>query len=237
MIDSDLSKAKNNLFAKSFSNQNKNKDMLSRIYDKSGEMFRNSLFGRLFRKAATSDFTKTQRDKLLNISGAPEHYKQFAKYLTGGTVGNKDITELPANIRADVIAAHFQVPTDTYPFSGYPEKEKFYLAGTTKGEPNKDYNPNSTLLDTYNTSYETARSLGHVHFKPNKEGGYTLTDTYDVDSPKELGMREPYKPFRTIHPDLLEGGRPASILYDVSKFLGLTGDMKYNVKFDKGDFK
>ena len=237
MIDSDLSKAKNNLFAKSFSNQNKNKDTLSKIYDKSGEMFRNSLFGKLFRKAVTSDFTKTQRDKLLNISGAPEHYKQFGKYLTGGTIGNKDITELPANIRKDVIQAHFQKPTDTNPISGYPEKEEFILAGKTKGEPNPSFNPNSTLLQLYDQGDETAYTLGHVQFKPNKEGGYTLTDTYDVDSPKELGMRETYKPFRTIHPDLLEGGRPASILYDVSKFLGLTGYMKYNVKFDKGDFK
>ena len=237
MVDSDLSDTKKNLFAKSFSNQNKNKDILSTIYDKSGEMFRDSLFGKLFKKAATSDFTKSARDKLLNISGAPEHYKQFGKYLTGGTIGNKDITELPAYMRKDVVKAHLQKPTDEFPFSGYPHKEEFILAGKNKGEPNKSFNPDSTLLQLYNQGDETAYTLGHVQFKPNKEGGYTLTDTYDVDSPQELGMREPYKPFRTIHPDLLEGGRPASILYDVSKFLGLTGDMKYNVKFDKGDFK
>ena len=235
MIDSDLSKAKNNLFAKSFSNQNKNKDTLSKIYDKSGEMFRNSLFGKLFRKAVTSDFTKTQRDKLLNISGAPAHYKQFGKYLTGGTIGNKDITELPANIRSDVIAAHLQKPTDESPFSGYPEKDEFILAGKTKGEPNPSYNPNSTLLQTYDTSSETAYSLGNVQFKPNKDGGYTLTDTYDVDSNVSMGA-DPYKPLRGTASDLQEGGQLASRLYDLSKFLGITGDMRYNVKFDPSEF-
>ena len=235
MIDSDLSKAKNNLFAKSFSNQNKNKDMLSRIYDKSGEMFRNSLFGRLFRKAATSDFTKTQRDKLLNISGAPEHYKQFAKYLTGGTVGNKDITELPANIRADVIQAHLQKPTDTNPFSGYPEKEEFILAGKNKGKPNPNYNPESTQLQLYDQSNEAAYTLGNVQFKPDKDGGYTLTDTYDVDSNVSMGA-DPYRPLRGTKTDLQEGGQLASRLYDLSKFLGITGDMRYNVKFDPSEF-
>ena len=211
--------------------------MLTTVYDKSGEMFRDSLFGKLFKKAATSDFVKKGRNKLLDISGAPEHYKQYAKYLSGGTVGNKEITELPENIKKDVVKAHFQVPTDESPFTGYPEKEKTIAAGINKGKPNPGYNPESTSLQLYDQSDETAYTLGNVQFKPDKEGGYTLTDTYDVDNPRELGVRQPYKPFREIHPDLLEGGRPASILYDVSKFLGLTGDMKYNVKFDKGDFK
>tara|TARA_R100000988_G_scaffold843_1_gene534 strand:+ start:1035 stop:1748 length:714 start_codon:yes stop_codon:yes gene_type:complete len=237
MENSDLSDTKKNLFDKAFSDQNKNKDMLTTVYDKSGEMFRDSLFGKLFKKAATSDFVKKGRNKLLDISGAPEHYKQYAKYLSGGTVGNKEITELPENIKKDVVKAHFQVPTDERPFTGYPEKEKTMAAGINKGKPNPDYNPESTRLQLYDQSDETAYTLGNVQFKPDKEGGYTLTDTYDVDDPRELGVRQPYKPFRQIHSDLLEGGRPASILYDVSKFLGLTGDMKYNVKFDKGDFK
>ena len=237
MENSDLSDTKKNLFDKAFSDQNKNKDMLTTVYDKSGEMFRDSLFGKLFKKAATSDFVKKGRNKLLDISGAPEHYKQYAKYLSGGTVGNKEITELPENIKKDVVKAHFQVPTDESPFTGYPEKEKTIAAGINKGKPNPGYNPESTSLQLYDQSDETAYTLGNVQFKPDKEGGYTLTDTYDVDNPRELGVRQPYKPFREIHPDLLEGGRPASILYDVSKFLGLTGDMKYNVKFDKGDFK
>jgi len=238
MENSDLSDTKKDLFEKAFSDQNKNKDVLTTVYDKSGEMFRDSLFGKLFKKAATSDFVKKGRNKLLDISGAPEHYKQYAKYLTGGTVGNKEITELPENIKKDVVKAHFQTPTDDFPFSGYPDKEKFIAAGKTKGEPNPTFNPDSTLLQTYDTSPETAYSLGHVQFKPNKDGGYTMTDTYDVDPlPEEFARQYPYKPFRQIHPDLLEGGRPASILYDVSKFLGLTGDMKYNVKFDEGYFK
>ena len=237
MENSDLSNTKKNLFDKALSDQNKNKDMLTTVYDKSGEMFRDSLFGKLFKKAVTSDFVKKKRNKLLDISRAPEHYRQYAKYLSGGTVGNKEITELPENIKKDVVKAHFQTPTDDFPFSGYPDKEKFIAAGKTKGEPNPTFNPDSTLLQTYDTSPETAYSLGNVQFKPDKDGGYTLTDTYDVDDPRELGLRQPYKPFRQTHPDLLEGGRPASILYDVSKFLGLTGDMKYNVKFDKGDFK
>ena len=169
------------------------------------------------------------------MSGAPEHYKQFAKYLTGGTIGNKDITELPANIRKDVIAAHLQKPTDKFPFSGYPEKDEFILAGKTKGEPNPSYNPNSTLLQTYDTSSETAYSLGNVQFKPNKDGGYTLTDTYDVDSNVSMGA-DPYKPLRGTASDLQEGGQLASRLYDLSKFLGITGDMRYNVKFDPSEF-
>tara|TARA_R100001510_G_scaffold22858_1_gene20046 strand:- start:72 stop:785 length:714 start_codon:yes stop_codon:yes gene_type:complete len=237
MENSDLSDTKKNLFDKAFIDKNKNKDMLTTVYDKSGEMFRDSLFGQLFKKTVTSDFVKKGRDKLLDTVGAPEHYKQYAKYLTGGTVGNKEITELPENIKKDVIKAHFQVPTDEIPFTGYPDKEKTIAEGKFKGKPNLNYDPSSTRLQLYDQDDETAYTLGNVQFKPNKEGGYTLTDTYDVDSPEEMGFRQPYKPFRTIHPDLLEGGRPASILYDLSKFLGTTGDMKYNVKFDKGDFK
>ena len=213
----------------------KDRDLITTLYEQGGEMFRDSAPGKLVKGVVTSDVVKKGRNKLLDMSGAPEHYKQFAKYLTGGTIGNKVITELPANIRKDVIAAHLQVPTDKYPFSGYPDKQEFQVAGKNKGKPNPDYNPESTLLQLYDQGDETAYTLGHVQFKPNKEGGYTLTDIYDVDSPKELGT-ENYKPFRTIHPDLLEGGRPASIAYDISKFLGLTGDMKYNVKFDPSEF-
>ena len=237
MENSDLSDTKKDLFEKAFSDQNKNKDVLTTVYDKSGEMFRDSLFGKLFKKAATSDFVKKGRNKLLDISGAPEHYKAFAKYLSGGTVGNKEITKLPKNIKEGVIKGHFQVPTDENPFSGYPDRQEFEVAGKNKGKPNPFYNPKSTQLQLYDQNDETAYTLGNVQFNPNEEGGYTLTDTYDVDDPRELGLRQPYKPFRQTHPDLLEGGRPASILYDVSKFLGLTGDMKYNVRFDKGDFK
>ena len=214
---------------------NKDQDFITTLYEQGGDMFRDSIPGKLFKGVVTSDVVKKGRNKLLDMSGAPEHYKQFAKYLTGGTVGNKDITELPANIRSDVIAAHLQKPTDTNPFSGYPNKEKFILAGETKGDLNKSYDPNSTLLQTYDTSPETAYSLGNVQFKPNKDGGYTLTDVYDVDSNVSMG-EDPYKPLRGTAYDLQEGGQLASRLYDLSKFLGITGDMRYNVKFDPSEF-
>ena len=214
---------------------NKDKDLITTLYEKGGEMFRGSIPGKLVKGVVTSDVVKKGRNKLLDMSEAPEHYKQFAKYLTGGTGGNKEITELPANIRSDVIAAHFQVPTDKNPHSGYPNKEKFIVEGSTKGDLNKSYNPNSTLLQTYDTSPETAYSLGNVQFKPDKDGGYTLTDTYDVDSNVSMGA-DPYKPLRGTASDLQEGGQLASRLYDISKFFGLTGDMKYNVKFDPSEF-
>ena len=76
---------------------------------------------------------------------------------------------------------------------------------------------------------------GNVQFKPNKDGGYTLTDTYDVDSNVSMGA-DPYKPLRGTASDLQEGGQLASRLYDLSKFLGITGDMRYNVKFDPSEF-
>ena len=82
-----------NLFAKAFNFRDNAANIMSSVYDKSGEMFRDSLFGKLTKGAITSDFTKTQRDKVLDKFGAPEHYKRFAQYLTGGTVGNKDITD------------------------------------------------------------------------------------------------------------------------------------------------
>ena len=214
---------------------NKDRDLITTLYEGSGDMFRRSIPGKLVKGVVTSDVVKKGRNKLLDMSGAPEHYKQFAKYLSGGTVGNKEITELPANIRKDVIAAHLQKPTDTNPYSGYPEKDEFILAGKTKGEPNPSYNPNSTLLQTYDTSSETAYSLGNVQFKPSKDGGYTLTDTYDVDSNVSMGA-DPYKPLRGTASDLQEGGQLASRLYDLSKFLGITGDMRYNVKFDPSEF-
>jgi hypothetical protein len=214
---------------------NKDQDFITTLYEQSGDMFRDSVPGKLFKGVVTSDVVKKGRNKLLDMFGAPEHYKQFAKYLTGGTVGNKDITELPANIRADVIAAHLQVPTDTNPFTGYPHKEKFILAGKNKGDLNKSYNPNSTQLQLYDQSDESAYTLGNVQFKPDKDGGYTLTDTYDVDSNVSMGA-DPYRPLRGTKTDLQEGGQLASRLYDISKFFGLTGDMKYNVKFDPSEF-
>ena len=95
---------------------NKDRDLITTLYEGSGDMFRRSIPGKLVKGVVTSDVVKKGRNKLLDMSGAPEHYKQFAKYLTGGTIGNKDITELPANIRSDVIAAHLQKPTKSNKF-------------------------------------------------------------------------------------------------------------------------
>jgi len=245
---------------------NKDKDFITTLYEKGGEMFRGSAPGKLIKDAVTSDFTKTQRNKLLNTFGLPEHYQQFAKYLTGGTIGNRDITSLPDNIRKDIVRAHYK-GTDKDPyrssFTAYPDRrETIYSpkykqmeeAAKKEGEltgdfssydaivhgegakiPNPNYNPKSTLLSTYMTPYRTARSLGHVQFKPEEDGGFRMTDTYDVDSNISMGAK-PYKPLRGTKADLIEGGQLASRLYDLSKFLGITGDMRYNVRFDPNEF-
>ena len=223
MENSDLSKAKKNLFAKAFDFRNNARNVISPIYDVGGKMFRDSLLGKLTKGAITSDFTKTQRDKVLDKFGAPEHYKRFAQYLTGGTVGNKDITSLPVDVQKDILTAHSQ--------GEYPQKEEFIIGGKFKGKPNPNYNPDSNLLSTYTQPTRTAFSLGHVQFKPNQGGGYTMTDTYKVDSNEAMGAK-PYIPLVTRKSDLGEGGIIASRLYDLSKFLGINNPMKYNVKFD-----
>ena len=224
MIDSDLSKAKKNLFAKAFNFRDNAANIMSSVYDKSGEMFRDSLLGKLTKGAITSDFTKTQRDKVLDKFGAPEHYKRFAQYLTGGTVGNEDITSLPVDVQKDILTAHSRE-------GSYPQKDKLIIGGKFKGKPNPNYNPDSNLLSTYMEPNRTAYSLGHVQFKPNQGGGYTMTDTYKVDSNKSMGAK-PYIPLVNRKADLGEGGILASRLYDLSKFLGINNPMKYNVKFD-----
>ena len=206
-----------------------NRDLLTIAYDSTGKVFRKSPQGKLLKFLATNDVTKSIRDKLLE--GQPEHVKRFIQYLSGGTVGNKPITDLPEHIRQDVIKAHFQKPTADNPFSGYPEKDKLQLAGSNIGKPNPDYNPDSTQLQLYHQSNEAAYSLGNVQFKQSKDGTYTLTDTYKVDAHNSKAFG-PYKPFRTVHSDLLEGKRPASFAYDVSSWLGLNKDMQYNVKFE-----
>ena len=108
MEDFNLSDTKKNLFAKAFANKNKDKDgdLITDLYERSGEAFRGSGIGKVVKNMITSDFTKKQRDKVLDKFGAPEHYKRFAQYLTGGTVGNKDITNLPENVKKDVVRSH-----------------------------------------------------------------------------------------------------------------------------------
>ena len=260
MIDFDLSKVKKNLFAKAFAGRNKNEDndLITNLYEKGGEAFRDSGVGKFVKKAVTSDFTKTKRDQILDKFGAPEHYKRFAQYLTGGTVGDKDITELPKDVTKDVFKSHDK---GIYPhrretiispkFNEMKEaakkeaqltgddssyKKLMYETDDYASIPNPSYNPESSLLSTYVSSPRTAHSLGHVQFKPKEDGGFTLTDIYDVDSNVSMGAK-PYKPLRGTRTDLQEGGQLASRLYDLSKFFGVNQPMKYNVEFDAQRFK
>ena len=240
MEDFNLSETKRNLFSKAFANKDKDKDgdLITNLYERSGEAFRGSRIGKVVKNMITSDFTKKQRDKVLDKFGAPEHVKQFAKYLTGGTVGNKDITELPENLRKDVVRSHL-IGTDKDPLfeaglnrhRSYPNKNK-EIEDFETGEliPNPNYDPDSTLLSTYGTSNPTRFTLGHVQFKPEEDGGFRMTDTYKVDSNESFG-HDTYKPLRGYKSDLREGGRLAARAYDLSKFLGINQPMKYNVKF------
>jgi len=253
----DLFKAKEKLFGKAFA-RNKDRDLVTNIYNKSGEMFRDSFLGKLSKKAITSDFTKTKRDQILDKFGAPEHYKKFAQYLTGGTVGNKDITELPENVKKDVFRSHekgiYPDRTETIISPKFNEmkeaakkeaqltgddssyKKLMYETDDYASIPNPYYDPKSSLLSTYATSPRTAHSLGHVQFKPKEDGGFVMTDIYDVDSNVSMGAK-PYKPLRGTRTDLQEGGQLASRLYDLSKFFGVNQPMKYNVEFDAQRFK
>jgi hypothetical protein len=232
------------------------RDLLTIAYDEGGAMFRRSPYGMALRFAITNDLTKTARDKLL--SKFPEHQKRLAQYLTGGTVSNKEITQLPENIKKEVIKAH--------QLDQYPDRKEFYTKGSKKGEPNPKYNPRSNLLSTWNEGYdenyrpqiskETTYSLGHVQFIPDGKGGYTMTDVYDVDPNEELGDKT-YKPITGNVSDLVEGdiekgqrinilGRQfkapfdipvASRAYDISNFLGINKPMKFNVKFNRKDLQ
>tara|TARA_R100000353_G_scaffold174462_1_gene142487 strand:+ start:954 stop:1748 length:795 start_codon:yes stop_codon:yes gene_type:complete len=251
-----LSKFKKDLFAKASASQDKNKDedLITKLYEEGGKRFRSSLPGKVIKNVITSDLVKTGRDKILDTVGAPEHYKQFAQYLTGGTVGNKDITELPDDVRKDIKVSHMmgnypeKFETITSPKYGQMEaaakKEaeltgddssyKSIVHGSGAKIPNPDYNPESTLLSTYGRPDRTAYTLGHVQFKPDQDGGFTMTDTYKVDSNESFGDA-PYKPLRGYKSDLREGGRLASRAYDLAKFFGVNQPMKYNVKFKKED--
>ena len=232
------------------------RDLLTIAYDTTGALFRNSPQGKALQFAITNNLTKTARDRLLQRF--PEHYKRLAQYLTGGTVSNKDIMTLPENVKKELIIAHLN--------NQYPEREEFITKGSSKGEPNPKYNPRSTLLSTWNQGYdknyqrqisnETTYSLGHVRMIPDKKGGFTMTDTYDVDANEELGDKA-YKPLTGNVSDLVEGdiekgqtinlfGRQfkapfdipvASRAYDLSKWLGINKPMKYNVKIDRKDLQ
>ena len=116
---------------------------------------------------------------------------------------------------------------------------------------NPNYNPESNLLSTYGSkdkynldgkfgggTSRTSGSIGHGQFIKNKDGSYTLRDTWDVDPAseatdlkKEKRVYIPWKSER--HPDLREGGRVAARAYDVAKFLGINKNLEYNVNFSK----
>ena len=116
---------------------------------------------------------------------------------------------------------------------------------------NPNYNPESNLLSTYGSkdkynldgkfgggTSRTSGSIGHGQFIKNKDGSYTLRDTWDVDPAseatdlkKEERVYIPWKSER--HPDLREGGRVAARAYDVAKFLGINKNLEYNVNFSK----
>ena len=208
----DLSKAKEKLFGKAFA-QNKDRDVITDLYDKSGEMFRDSFLGKLSKKAITSDFTKTQRDKLLDKLDIMQGYPFKEK-----TILSPKYSEM---VKAAKKEAELTGDDSAY------QALEFGDAGMI---PNPAYNPDSTLLSTYASSKPTKYTLGHVQFKPNEAGGYTLTDTYKVD-PNESFGHEKYKPLRGYQSDIREGGRLAARLYDLSKFLGVNQPMKYNVEF------
>jgi len=121
--------------------------------------------------------------------------------------------------------------------------------GGFKANPN--YNPESNLLSTYGTQQKynldgklgggtkrTSGSIGHGQFRKNKDGSYTLKDTWDVDAPSEATdlrkEKRVYTPWKSKqHPDLREGKRLAARAFDISKFLGINKDLNYNVNFTK----
>jgi len=190
----DLSKAKEKLFGKAFA-RNKDRDLVTDIYNKSGEMFRDSFLGKLSKKAITSDFTKTQRDKLLDKFGAPEHYKQFAQYLTGGSVGNKDITTLPENLRKDLVRAHL-TGTDKDPLfeaglsrpSNYPFKQKF-VESPKYSEMVKAAKKESELTGD-DSSYQALVNTedGGMIPNPNYDPKSTLLSTYASSDPTRFTL-------------------------------------------------
>ena len=234
--------------AKSKNSKTPNRDLLTSAYNISGQMFRDSLLGKATKFAITNKATKTVRNLLIDKTlKDKEHIAGFAKYLTGGTIDNKPITELSEHQLDAVKASHLS--------NKYPHKKEFY-SGIEKYDGSKyknpDYNPNSTLLDTYFTSgshynvdgkiyspnQRTSGFLGHAHLDKTDTGNYRLTDIWDVDHDPD------YKPIRgKNHFDLQEGviktglkiGNKkvnipvASMAYDAAKWLGINQKMKIDV--------
>jgi len=210
----------------------RNLDLLTLAYNVSGKAYRNSPIGRATKFAITNDVTKRARDLLIDKTlGDKEHIGAFAKYLTGGTVGNKPITEL-SDTQLDAVKWSHHT-------GDYPER--------TSGR-----DPESTLLSTYMTrmfdhevdgkeyqpNQRTSGFLGHANLKIDETTGDAhLTDHWNVDPDKK------YKPARGMkHYDLQEGSIPvkfgkhkfnvpvASMAYDAATWLGINKDMNIDVK-------
>jgi len=213
----------------------RNLDLLTLAYDVSGEAYRNSPIGRATKFAITNDLTKRARNLLIDKTlGDKEHIGAFAKYLTGGTVGNKPITEL-SDTQIDAVKHSHH--TGQYPY---------------RDKRSSQYDSESNLLSTYRTSYipyevdgemhdrnqRTSGFLGHANLEVNKKtGDARLTDTWKVDKDPS------YKPIRgQEHFDLQEGfisakfGKHnfkipvASMAYDAATWLGINRNMDIDVK-------
>ena len=215
----------------------KNRDLLSIIYGTTGNMWRNSVLGHAVKTSITNPVTKTVRD--IALSKAPEHYKRYAQYLTGGTRG--DVKKLPKHIVEDISQKVQEGQLKDGMLNTYqdikPEYKKQYKDAIESGKKGDWSTYNEMISESGQKKYftqanvETYGSLGHARLTPNKDDTHTLTDIYDVDHDPD------YKPLRGFHRDLYEGGKPASRLYDVAKWFGTTGDFNYNVKINNEALK
>mgnify|MGYP003140561588 CR=1 FL=1 len=216
-----------------------NEDQITALYNQSGEKFRDSRVGKLVKSAITSDTTKRLRDLAIDKLGFQEHEKRFIQHLTGGTVGDQPITELPESSLRRISIAHAR--------GNYPDRREL-IADPNNLEfgqiPNPNYNPESTLLSTYGMGKETANTLGHVQMNENPDGSFRMTDTYDVDSNISMGDKK-YVPLIGERSDLVEGTKKIKLLgreyeiplasraHDVSVWLGVNQDMKFDVNIPK----
>jgi len=216
----------------------RNLDLLTLAYDVSGKAYRNSPIGRATKFAITNDATKRARDLLIDKTlGDKEHAGAFVKYLTGGTVGNKPISEL-SDTQLDAVKWSHHI-------GDYPER----ISGR---------DPESNLLSTYRSAQfdhevdgklyapnqRTSGFLGHANLKVDKQtGDARVTDHWNVDPDKK------YKPMRgQAHYDLQEGFIPvtfgkksfdvpvASMAYDAATWLGINKDMNIDVKIPAEQF-
>ena len=189
-----------------------------------GQRWRGSRAGKVVKDLITSDTTKRIRDAHLKILGEDrEHIKRFAQYLTGGTVGNKDITDLPEGVKKDIIKSHrrgnYPNRTEFLTKKFTPELKKkqdaiYEQLGAGKiSEAEKEkqikelflyknpsYNPRSSLLSTYgnSTKRRTSGSIGHGQFTKDEDGNYTLTDRWKVDDPRSFKDDPYYKDKRHL---------------------------------------